>query len=45
MIGCLLIGNTDLEEVFENLILNRLNISSIGIRLLDPMIDIGDYFD
>eukprot|EP01040_Poterioochromonas_malhamensis_P012693 gene12694-13901_t len=45
VIGCLLIGNTDLEEVFENLILNRLNISSIGIRLLDPMIDIGDYFD
>jgi hypothetical protein len=46
LIGALLIGDTDLEEVFENLILNRLNIQQIGIEnLLDPDIDIGDYFD
>jgi hypothetical protein len=46
LIGALLIGDTDLEEVFENLILNRMNIQQIGIEnLLDPDIDIGDYFD
>jgi hypothetical protein len=41
VIGCLLIGNTELEEVFENLILNRLNVEDIGIKLLDPTVDIG----
>lgn len=45
LIGCLLIGDTDLEEVFENLILNRLNLSQIGMKLLDPTLDIADYFD
>lgn len=45
VIGALLIGNTELEEVFENLILNRLDVSQLGVDLLDPNIDIGDYFD
>lgn len=45
LVGALLIGDTDLEEVFENLILNALDISGIGIGLLDPEIDISDYFD
>jgi hypothetical protein len=45
LVGALLIGDTELEEVFENLILNALDISGIGIGLLDPDIDIADYFD
>ena len=45
MIGAVLIGDTDMEETFENLILNRLDISRIEDSLLDPDIDIEDYFD
>lgn len=45
VVGALLIGDTDLEEVMENLILNRLDVSAFGIGLLDPHIDLGDYFD
>ena len=43
--GCLLIGETDLEETFENLILNELDIGFLGESLLDPGVDIEDYFD
>lgn len=45
LIGALLIGDTDLEEVFENLILNQLDISALGPEMLDPEIDLADYFD
>lgn len=45
MQGALLIGETDLEETFENLILNQLDLSQFGEHLLDPNIDISDYFD
>jgi len=45
MIGCLLIGETDLEETFENLMLNELDLSFLGTSLLDPDVDIEDYFD
>jgi NAD(P)H-nitrite reductase large subunit len=45
VIGGVLIGDTDLEEVIENLILNRFDVGSIGVDLLDPSIDIEDYFD
>jgi hypothetical protein len=45
VIGALLIGDTDLEEVFENLILNRTDVSSYGIHMLDPAVDLEDYFD
>ncbi|XP_006889123.1 PREDICTED: pyridine nucleotide-disulfide oxidoreductase domain-containing protein 1 [Elephantulus edwardii] len=45
MMGAILIGETDLEETFENLILNQMNLSSYGEDLLDPNIDIEDYFD
>ena len=45
MQGAVLIGHTDLEETFENLILNGLDLSSYGPHLLDPEIDIEDYFD
>lgn len=43
--GAMLIGDTGLEEVAENLILNRLNVGGLGLDLLDPDIDIEDYFD
>ena len=45
MHGAILIGDTDLEETFENLILNGLDLSRYGENLLDPNIDIEDYFD
>ncbi|XP_046729004.1 pyridine nucleotide-disulfide oxidoreductase domain-containing protein 1 [Silurus meridionalis] len=45
MVGAILIGDTDLEETFENLILNQMDLSSYGDDLLNPGIDIEDYFD
>ncbi|KAM4038074.1 pyridine nucleotide-disulfide oxidoreductase domain-containing protein 1 [Anomaloglossus baeobatrachus] len=45
MMGAVLLGDTDLEETFENLILNRMDLSVYGAGLLDPDIDIEDYFD
>jgi len=33
------------QETFENLILNQLDISHLEDKLLDPDIDIEDYFD
>jgi hypothetical protein len=43
--GAMLIGETDLEETFENLILNQLDVSRYGVHLLDPDFDVEDYFD
>lgn len=45
VIGAVLIGDTYMEETIENLILNKLDISHIEDSLLDPDIDIEDYFD
>jgi pyridine nucleotide-disulfide oxidoreductase domain-containing protein 1 len=45
LVGALLIGDTNLEEVAENLIMNALDISYVGEKILDPDIDIDDYFD
>ena len=45
MQGAILIGETDLEETFENLILNQMDLSVYGEDLLNPDIDIEDYFD
>ena len=45
MFGAVLIGETDLEETFENLIINELDLSRYGENLLDPNIDIEDFFD
>lgn len=45
MQGAILIGETGLEETFENLILNQVDLSSYGEDLLNPDIDIEDYFD
>lgn len=43
--GAVLIGDTDLEEMAENLILNQLDLSPYGDDILNPDIDIEDYFD
>ncbi len=43
--GGVLIGETDLEETIENLILNQTDVSQIKDGLLDPCVDIEDYFD
>lgn len=45
VVGAVLIGDTGLEETMENLILNGTNVSHVGLRLLDPDVDIEDYFD
>jgi pyridine nucleotide-disulfide oxidoreductase domain-containing protein 1 len=45
IIGALLIGATTLAETFENLILNQINVSHLGIALLDANLDLEDYFD
>lgn len=45
MLGAVLIGETDLEETFENLILNQMDLTPYGEELLNPNIDIEDYFD
>lgn len=45
MVGAVLIGETDLEEAFENLILDGLDLSSYGPALLDPDLEIGHIFD
>lgn len=45
MAGAVLIGETELEETFENLILDGLDLSSYGPALLDPEIDLDHMFD
>lgn len=45
MVGAVLIGETDLEETFENLILNQMDLTAYGEELLNPDIDIEGYFD
>ncbi|KAJ8960984.1 hypothetical protein NQ318_020288, partial [Aromia moschata] len=43
--GAVIIGDTDLEEMAENLILNQIDLSPFGDDILNPDIDIEDYFD
>ncbi|XP_033739576.1 pyridine nucleotide-disulfide oxidoreductase domain-containing protein 1-like [Pecten maximus] len=45
MQGAILIGETDLEETFENLILNQIDLTPFKDDLLDPNIDLEDFFD
>lgn len=45
MVGAILIGETNLEETFENLILNQMDLSRLKDALLDPRVDIEDFFD
>ncbi|KAF7383622.1 hypothetical protein HZH66_012972 [Vespula vulgaris] len=43
--GAVLIGDTNLEEMCENLVLNQIDLTPYGEDILDPDIDIEDYFD
>lgn len=43
--GAVLVGETDLEETFENLILDGLDVSAFGPSLLDPNIELDHVFD
>jgi hypothetical protein len=43
--GAVLIGETDLEETFENLILDRLDVGQYGPALLDPDAELDHVFD
>eukprot|EP00475_Leptophrys_vorax_P036942 TRINITY_DN6313_c0_g1_i1.p1 TRINITY_DN6313_c0_g1~~TRINITY_DN6313_c0_g1_i1.p1 ORF type:complete len:351 (-),score=99.59 TRINITY_DN6313_c0_g1_i1:97-1149(-) len=45
VVGAVLIGETDLEETMENLILNQLNVEFLGDDLLREDVDLEDYFD
>ena len=45
MVGAVLIGETELEEAFENLILDGLDLSGYGPALLDPNMEIDHMFD
>lgn len=45
LVGALLIGETSLEETCENLILNQIDLTPYGDDILNPNIDIEDYFD
>jgi pyridine nucleotide-disulfide oxidoreductase domain-containing protein 1 len=43
--GALLIGDTELSETYENLILDRFDVGHLGAELVDPSIDLSDVFD
>lgn len=43
--GAMLVGDTGLEETFENLILSETDVSHIGDDLLSREVDIEDFFD
>lgn len=45
MKGAVLIGETDFEDTFENLIYNQLDLSRFGDLLLDDVLDVEDFFD
>lgn len=45
VVGAVLIGDTDLEETMENLILNQLDVSQFGDELLREDVDLEDFFD
>ncbi|CAN0172913.1 unnamed protein product [Scytosiphon promiscuus] len=45
VIGAMLVGDTGLEETFENLILSGTDVSTMGDDLLSHRVDIEDFFD
>ena len=45
MVGAVLVGETELEETFENLILDRLDLAGLGPALLDPDVELDHVFD
>lgn len=45
LVGAMLLGETDLEETAQNLILNGIDLTAIQDSLLDEHVDLEDYFD
>ncbi len=45
LVGAILIGDTDLEEAFENVIMSGVDVSHLGVDILHPDFDAEDYFD
>ena len=45
VMGATLIGDTELEETLENLIVNQLDMSAYGDDWLHADVDLADYFD
>ena len=45
MIGAVLIGETEMEEAFQNLILDGIDLTSVGPSILDPELEIDHIFD
>lgn len=45
VVGAILIGETDLEETMENLILNGLDVGPLTAWLLEDAVNVEDYFD
>jgi len=45
VVGAMLIGETDLEETMENLILDQIDLSSIEADLFEVDVDLEDMFD
>lgn len=43
--GVTLIGDTDMEETFENLIISQMDVTTIQDHLLEATVDLDDYFD
>jgi hypothetical protein len=43
--GAICIGDTDLSETLENLIMDGLDVSDYGPDILDPAMDLDDVFD
>jgi len=45
VVGAMLVGETDLEETLENLMLSKIFVGNLGFDLLDSSIDLEDFFD
>lgn len=45
IVGAVMVGETEMEETIENLILSELDVSMFGEDIINPDIDICDYFD
>ena len=44
--GAMLVGDTELEEAMEHLVLDQTDVSAYGQWLLDDnIVDVADYFD
>jgi NAD(P)H-nitrite reductase large subunit len=45
IVGAILVGQTDLDEVFETLILNSFSVFDLPRPIVNQTIDLADYFD